>query len=98
MFYKESFLNLTSDDLSVQYREKVLRLACQILNDLPFQKLDDEDYIEYYYAENCVYALKINIFTDSPIYTIVEARSPYEAIEIAKSPTLKEYKKIQKVL
>ena len=97
MFYKESFLNWKSDDLSIQYKEKILRLACQILKDLPFQKLDGEDYIEYYYAENCVYALKINIFTGSLIYTIVEARSPYEAIEIGKSVRLKEYKKIQKL-
>ena len=97
MYYKESFLNWKTDDLDVQYREKVLRMACFIMRDLPFQKLDGERYIEYYYAESCVYVLKINIFTGFPIYTIVEARSPYEAIEIGKSPILKEYKKIQEL-
>ena len=97
MFYKESFLDWKSDDLDIQYREKVLRLAYCILHDLPFKKLDGERYIEYYYAENCVYALKINMFTGSPIYTIIEARSPYEATEIGNSVRLKEYKKIQEL-
>jgi hypothetical protein len=72
--------------------DSVIEIAEPYLADI------DDLLVSVFYAESCVYVLKINIFTGFPIYTIVEARSPYEAIEIVKSTTLKEYKKVQKVL